>query len=144
MAWSGSELGENESGLDPRPCKGEVMRKWGLSWRRIRDGQSKGGEEERSAKRNAELLTALRECPDSIIATDAEGLVTMYNAGAQELFGDRPAEIMGQKATRFYPTLEIAKGIKRAMRADPKGRVKNMEAVSYTHLRAHETRHELV
>lgn len=103
------------------------MRKWDFSWRRIRDGQPMGGEEEQIAKRNAELLTALRECPDSIIATDAEGLVTMYNAGAQELFGYRPAEILGQSATRFYPTLEIAKSIKRAMRADPKGRVKNME-----------------
>jgi PAS domain S-box-containing protein len=110
-----------------RDRKGGAVRKWSLSWRRIRDGQSKGGEEEQTAKRNVELLTALRECPDSIIATDAEGLVTMFNAGAQELFGYRSADAIGLHSAGFYPTREIAKRIMKAMRADPRGRVKNME-----------------
>ncbi|HSB63916.1 MAG TPA: methyl-accepting chemotaxis protein [Thermoanaerobaculia bacterium] len=100
-----------------------------MRWRRIRDGRSKQDERALSAKHNVELLTALRECPDSIIATDAAGLVTMFNAGAEELFGYEPAEILGESAARFYPTPEIAKNIMRAMRADPRGRVKNLEVM---------------
>jgi PAS domain S-box-containing protein len=103
------------------------MKGLGSSWRRIRNGKAKPDDEGRRAKRNLELLTALRECPDSIIATDAAGLVTMFNAGAEELFGYRPEEILGQSAARFYPTPEIAKRIMKAMRADSRGRVKNLE-----------------
>ena len=103
------------------------MRRWGSSWRRIRDGHSKPDEGGQSPERNLELLTALQRCPDSVIATDAAGLVTMFNAGAEDLFGYRPEEILGQSAARFYPTPEIAKHIMKAMRADPTGRVRNLE-----------------
>ena len=100
------------------------MGRWG--WARAGDRLAKGAREE-EAKRNAELLEALRECPDSIIAADAQGRVTMYNAGAEDLFGYSPDEVMGLSATRFYPTPEVAKRIMRALRADPRGRVRNLE-----------------
>ncbi len=98
-----------------------------MLWRRVRAPRSNGDEEERIGKQNAELLGALQKCPDSIIATDAKGLVTMFNAGAEELFGYRPSEVVGFSAARFYPTREVAKGIMMALREAPGGRLRNIE-----------------
>jgi PAS domain S-box-containing protein len=113
--------------MNATPLKGGDLSRWGLLWRRIRDPRSKSDERERIGKQNAELLGALQECPDSIIATDAKGRVTMFNAGAEELFGYRPSEVIGLSAARFYPTLEVAKGIMMALREEPSGRLRNME-----------------
>ena len=51
----------------------------------------------------------------------------MFNAGAEELFGYRPSEVLGSSAARFYPSLEVAKEIMTALRNAPEGRVRNVE-----------------
>jgi PAS domain S-box-containing protein len=85
-------------------------------------------EEEGKGRRELEFLQALQDsCPDSIIATDEQGRVTVFNPGAEEMLGFRAAEILGQSAAQVYPNRETAKKVMKAMRADGKGRVRNLE-----------------
>ena len=73
-------------------------------------------------------LKALQEsCPDAIIATDVEGRVVLFNPSAEELSGYSAGEIIGQPVERLFPDRETARAVMRAMRADPRGRVRNLE-----------------
>ena len=44
-----------------------------------------------------------------IIATDERGSITHYNAGAQQLLGYRPVEILGHGPSRFFAPGEVAR-----------------------------------
>ncbi len=101
---------------------------WGLAWCRNRKRPSDSNEEERRGDQDLAFLRALQNsCPDSIIATDAKGQVTVFNPGAEELLGYRAAEIIGDSAGKLYPSREVAKVVMKKMRADPRGRVSNLE-----------------
>jgi PAS domain S-box-containing protein len=47
----------------------------------------------------------------AILALDADGLITTWNAGAERLKGHRPSEIIGQHVSVLYPPSDVAAGI---------------------------------
>src|SRR5208282_2575833 len=65
--------------------------------------------------------------PDIIIAVDKTGTVDYYNDGARTSLGYSPDEIIGQKCTRIYTSIEEARRVMRAMRAADKGRIASFE-----------------
>ena len=73
----------------------------------------------------------LEDSPDIVVAVDRSGRIIFFNDGAHTALDYRASEVMGRSVELFYPSIEEARAVMTAMR-DP-------EAVSYTHLRAHET-----
>jgi PAS domain S-box-containing protein len=62
------------------------------------------------------LESLIARTRDIVVGTDADGLVTYYNDGATRSLGYTPDEVIGQFVGRFYPTLEEAQNVMRAMR----------------------------
>jgi len=58
------------------------------------------------------------QSPDIVVGTDRAGTVVYYNDGAKRSLGYRPEEVLGTSVVRFYPDLEEARRVMRAMR-DP-------------------------
>jgi len=77
----------------------------------------------------------VESCPDIIIAVDREGIITFYNDGARQNLGFMPEEVLGKNVLEVYPSIEEARRVMAAMRADDdakKGRVGNFETVFKT------------
>jgi len=64
---------------------------------------------------------------DIVIATDTHGRVIFYNDGAKKSLGYSREKAVGKHVTSFYPDVEEARKVMRAMRADPQGRCVNFE-----------------
>ena len=65
------------------------------------------------------LLTALLGSPSSaVIATDADGLITRWSAGAQQLYGWTEQEMLGQPGLRLVPPHRVddLQGVRDALR----------------------------
>ncbi|MEV0895307.1 PAS domain S-box protein [Actinoplanes sp. NPDC049802] len=57
-----------------------------------------------AATREREMLAAIVEqSSDAIIVTDLDGTVTIWNAGAENLYGYRASEVTGRRFTRILP-----------------------------------------
>ncbi len=72
----------------------------------------------------------VESCPDIIIAVDRHGTVTFYNDGARQNLGFSPDGVLGKNVLEIYPTMEEARRVMAAMRADDgdgRGRVRNYE-----------------
>src|SRR4030065_1524986 len=72
----------------------------------------------------------VESCPDIIIAVDKHGTITFYNDGARQNLGFSPDEVLGKNVLEIYPTMEEARRVMAAMRADDgdgKGRTRNFE-----------------
>lgn len=52
---------------------------------------------------HAILAAIVKASPDSIICTDLEGRITFWNPGAEQMYGYRPEEIIGQSVARIIP-----------------------------------------
>jgi PAS domain S-box-containing protein len=52
------------------------------------------------------LETLIRSCVDIIVATDADGMITLINKGAEEVFGYKEEEVLGKPASIFYESEE--------------------------------------
>jgi len=77
----------------------------------------------------------VESCPDIIISVDKQGTITFYNDGARQNLGFSWEEILGKNVLEIYPSLEEARRVMAAMRADDgsgKGRVRNFETVFKT------------
>jgi PAS domain S-box-containing protein len=77
----------------------------------------------------------VESCPDIIIAVDREGIITFYNDGARQNLGFTPEEVLGKNVLEVYPSIEEARRVMAAMRANDdakKGRVGNFETVFKT------------
>lgn len=77
----------------------------------------------------------VESCPDIIIAVDKRGTITFYNDGARQNLGFSPDEVLGKNVLEIYPTMEEARRVMAAMRADDgdgKGRVRNFETIFKT------------
>ncbi|MFQ5857718.1 MAG: EAL domain-containing protein [Anaerolineae bacterium] len=97
-------------------------------WRTIQVQQGKIYQQAAQNEAARTYLQTLQESsPDCIIAADAKGRITVFNPGAEELLGYRAEEVLGQPVEQVYPSLEAARAVMRAMRADPRGRVRNLE-----------------
>ena len=74
------------------------------------------------------LHRLVESSPDIIIAVDREGTIIYYNDGARQNLHFSPAEIIGQKVTRIYPSEDEARRVMKAMRESPDGgRISNFE-----------------
>jgi PAS domain S-box-containing protein len=77
----------------------------------------------------------VESCPDIIISVDRQGTITFYNDGARQNLGFSYEEVLGKNVLEIYPSLEEARRVMTAMRADTgegKGRVRNFETVFKT------------
>jgi PAS domain S-box-containing protein len=77
----------------------------------------------------------VESCPDIIIAVDRRGVITFYNDGARQNLGFTSEEVLGKKVLEIYPSIEEARKVMAAMRAEEgpeKGRVSNFETVFKT------------
>jgi PAS domain S-box-containing protein len=77
----------------------------------------------------------VESCPDIIIAVDKQGTITFYNDGARQNLGFSHEEVLGKNVLEIYPSLEEARRVSEAMRAEDavgKGRVRNFETVFKT------------
>ena len=77
----------------------------------------------------------VESCPDIIIAVDKQGTIIFYNDGARQNLGFSPKEVLGKKVLEVYPSLDEARKVMAAMRADEaegKGRVSNFETTFKT------------
>ncbi len=69
-----------------------------------------------------EVLERLLETsPDIVVATDARGRVIYYNAGAHENLGYGRDEVIGASVEMFYPSLDEARRVMKAMRDPQRG-----------------------
>jgi PAS domain S-box-containing protein len=77
----------------------------------------------------------VESCPDIIISVDRQGTITFYNDGARRNLGFAYEEVLGKNVLEIYPSIEEARRVKAAMRADDgegKGRVRNFETIFKT------------
>jgi PAS domain S-box-containing protein len=75
------------------------------------------------------LQRLIESSPDIIIAVDRDGTIVFYNNGARTNLHFTPSEIIGQKVTRIYPTIEEARRVMNAMRETEGGRISSFETV---------------
>jgi PAS domain S-box-containing protein len=77
------------------------------------------------------LQSLVESSPDIIIAVDREGTIIFYNDGARKNLHYSADEIVGQKITTIYPSLDEARRVMKAMRAagEDSGRISNFETV---------------
>ncbi len=76
------------------------------------------------------LQRLVESSPDIVVAVDHEGFIIYYNDGARRSLHYTPAEIIGQKVTRIYPSLEEAQRVMKAMRdSSDVGKVSSLETV---------------
>ncbi|MGH7986872.1 MAG: response regulator [Candidatus Binataceae bacterium] len=76
------------------------------------------------------LHRLIESSPDIVIAVDREGTIIYYNDGARKNLRYSAQEIIGQKITRIYASLEEARGVMKALRDSPdSGRIANFETV---------------
>src|SRR5918999_3611563 len=77
----------------------------------------------------------VESCPDIIISVDNQGTITFYNDGARQNLGFSTEEILGKNVLEIYPSIDEARKVMAAMRADEgngKGRVRNFETTFKT------------
>jgi PAS domain S-box-containing protein len=77
----------------------------------------------------------LEDSPDIVVAVDRRGEVIFYNDGARTALGYTPDEVRGQHVQIFYPSIEHARAVMKAMRdpaIDGPGKVKNFQTVFVT------------
>jgi PAS domain S-box-containing protein len=77
----------------------------------------------------------VESCLDIIIAVDKQGTITFYNDGARQNLGFSPEEVLGKNLLEIYPSIDEARKVMAAMRADQvdgKGRVSNFETTFKT------------
>lgn len=78
------------------------------------------------------LEQLIESSPDIVVAVDRAGTIIFYNDGAEKNLGYSAAEILGEKVTRLYPSLEEARRVMDAMRSQDwggPGKVKNFDTV---------------
>ena len=76
------------------------------------------------------LRRLVESSPDIVIAVDRDGTIIYYNDGARKNLRYTSAEIIGQKITAVYPSLDEARRVMNALRQSPDGgRIANFETV---------------
>ncbi len=76
------------------------------------------------------LHRLVESSPDMIVAVDREGTIIYYNDGARKNLHYSPDEVIGEKVTRIYPSMEEAGRVMKAMReSSDHGRISDFETV---------------
>src|SRR5690606_35112735 len=126
-AKTGYPVGAGEWGLARAVQKGEVVRAEAMEIARgdglrrtmikyarpIRnqDGSIVGGvgvsvditDRKKSEVERAHLAVIVKASPDAIVSTDLEGRITSWNGGAEQIYGYRSEEILGQSISVLMP-----------------------------------------
>jgi PAS domain S-box-containing protein len=64
----------------------------------------------------------LESSPDIVVAVDRHGTIIFYNDGAKQTLGFTASEVLGKSVSIVYPSLEEARRVMTALRADQGGR----------------------
>jgi PAS domain S-box-containing protein len=76
------------------------------------------------------LKRLMESSPDIIVAVDRDGTIIYYNDGARRGLRYTSAEIIGQKVTRIYASLEEARKVMKALRdSNDGGRISSFESI---------------
>jgi PAS domain S-box-containing protein len=76
------------------------------------------------------LKRLMESSPDIIVAVDRDGTIIYYNDGARQVLRYTSEEIIGQKVTRIYLSLEEARKVMRALRESGEGgRISSFETI---------------
>src|SRR5713101_5162742 len=76
------------------------------------------------------LKRLMESSPDIIVAVDREGTFIYYNDGARRVLRYTSEEIIGQKVTRIYLSLEEARKVMKALRESAdSGRISSFETI---------------
>jgi PAS domain S-box-containing protein len=76
------------------------------------------------------LQRLVESSPDIIVAVDSHGVIIYYNDGARRSLHYGPTELIGEKVTRIYSSLEEARRVMTAMReSTDSGRISSFETV---------------
>src|SRR6266851_4710125 len=76
------------------------------------------------------LKRLMESSPDIIVAVDREGTIIYYNDGARQVLRYTSQEIIGQKVTRIYLSLEEARKVMTALRESADGgRISSFETI---------------
>jgi PAS domain S-box-containing protein len=76
------------------------------------------------------LKRLMESSPDIIIAVDHEGTIIYYNDGARRVLRYTSEEMIGQKVTRIYDSLEEARKVMKALReSGDSGRISSFETI---------------
>ncbi len=81
--------------LPLRDDRGTIIGTWGIT----RDVS----ERERAEAERARLATVLECSQDAITGTDRDGMITVWNTGAERLYGYTSGEAIGQPVDRLFP-----------------------------------------
>jgi len=65
---------------------------------------------------------------DIVVATDTDGKVIFYSDGVTKTLGYARESVHNQPVVSFYPSLDEARRVMRAMREDPDGHIVNFES----------------
>jgi PAS domain S-box-containing protein len=76
------------------------------------------------------LKRLMESSPDIIVAVDREGTIIYYNDGARQVLRYTSEEIIGEKVTRIYLSLEEARKVMKALReSNDGGRISSFETI---------------
>jgi PAS domain S-box-containing protein len=76
------------------------------------------------------LKRLMESSPDIIIAVDREGMIIYYNDGARRVLRYTSEEMIGEKVTRIYLSLEEARKVMKALRESVDGgRISSFETI---------------
>jgi PAS domain S-box-containing protein len=76
------------------------------------------------------LKRLMESSPDIIVAVDREGTIIYYNDGARRVLRYTSEEIIGQKVTRIYASLDEARRVMKALRESTDGgRISSFETI---------------
>ena len=64
----------------------------------------------------------LESSPDIVVAVDRQGTIIFYNDGAKQTLGYTAREVLGKNVSMVYPSLDEARRVMTALRADQGGR----------------------
>jgi len=76
------------------------------------------------------LEQLIESSPDIVVAVDRTGTIVFYNDGAERTLGYGAKEVLGRSVQMIYPTVDEAKRVMQAMRANEfggPGKIKNFE-----------------
>ena len=78
------------------------------------------------------LEQLIESSPDIVVAVDRTGMIVFYNDGAEKTLGYTAHEILGQKVSVIYPTVDEARRVMAGMRSNDfggPGKIKNFETM---------------
>ncbi|MBF0232329.1 MAG: PAS domain S-box protein [Desulfamplus sp.] len=97
---------------------------------------------EEKMKKTLNFLDQIIECsPNAIMAADLKGEVLIWNKGAEEVFGESAANVIGKKNIKEVYTGDLAKKVMKMIRSSDYGGVGKLKSypITFTNIHGEET-----